>query len=86
MEGSALEKNNKKNQQKNKNKTPILHFSLGPLGLSIVSVNLRRHHICNVFFHWLEPCSAIDRKRALIMILAASLTIRGFCLYIRAYM
>ena len=28
--------------------------------------NARRRYICNVFFHWLRPCSAIDRKQSLV--------------------
>ena len=30
--------------------------------LNNASANERRRHICNVFFHWLRPFSAIDRK------------------------
>ena len=35
--------------------------------LSKVSANERRHYKCNVFSHWLRPCSAIDRKWAQIV-------------------
>ena len=36
------------------------------LWLSKVSVNERRHYICNVFSHWLRHFSAIGRQRALV--------------------
>ena len=29
---------------------------------SKISANERRRYICNVFYHWLRPCSAIDLK------------------------
>ena len=38
------------------------------LSLSMASANERRRYICNVFSHWLRPCSFIDRKRAAISI------------------
>ena len=35
------------------------------LWLSKALANERRCYICNVFSHWLIPCSAIDRKQDL---------------------
>ena len=32
------------------------------LRLSKVLANERRCYLCNVFFHWLKPCSAVDGK------------------------
>ena len=48
----------------------IIHtqfFSKSPkpvfyLWLSKVSANEGRRYLCNVFFHWLRPCSAMDRN------------------------
>ena len=42
------------------------HSWSGPifyLWLSKVLANERRRYLCNVFSHWLRPCSAIDRKQ-----------------------
>ena len=36
------------------------------LWLSKASLNGRRCNICNVFAHWLSPCSDMDTKRALV--------------------
>ena len=44
------------------------HFSRSffcrDLRLSKVSANERRCYICNVFSHWLRPCSVVDRRQA----------------------
>ena len=36
------------------------------LGLSKVSANQRRCHLCDIFPHWLIPCMIIDRKLDLV--------------------
>ena len=40
----------------------LLHWHMGK-----VLANERRCHMCDIFPHWLGPCSAIDRERALVL-------------------
>ena len=44
-------------------------WCMGPfyIWLSKFLANGRRCYICNVFSHWLRPCSSIDREHALMM-------------------
>ena len=42
----------------------IINWTSIGINFSEISASEKRRYICNIFSHWLRPCSAIDRKPA----------------------